>query len=78
MQQTIGQRSVTAPAVLGIALIAVGVLVLLGRATGIDIFESKGEWGWPAFIIVRGWCCSGSRSCPARPAGVGFATPARS
>lgn len=74
MQQTIGHRSVTGPAVLGIVLIAIGALVLLARATGLDVFESIGEWGWPAFIIVPGLVLLGLALVPARPAGVGFAT----
>src|SRR5687768_6840409 len=74
MQQTIGRRSVTAPAVLGIALIAIGALVLLTRATGIDLFGSIGAWGWPAFIIVPGLVLLGLSLVPTRPAGVGFAT----
>ncbi len=74
MQQTIGPRSITAPAVLGMALIAIGALVLLTRAAGIDLFDSIGAWGWPAFIIVPGLALLGLSLVPTRPAGVGFAT----
>jgi hypothetical protein len=74
MQQTARQRSVTAPAVVGIALIGIGALVLLARATGIDLFGSIGQWGWPAFIIVPGIVLLGLSLAPTRPAGIGFAT----
>jgi hypothetical protein len=74
MQQTARQRSVTAPAVIGIALIGIGALVLLARATGIDVFGSIGRWGWPAFIIVPGVVLLGLSLAPTRPAGIGFAT----
>ncbi len=74
MQQTVGQRPLTAPAVVGIALIAIGGLVLATRAAGIDLFDSIGAWGWPAFIIVPGLFLLGLSLVPTRPSGVGFAT----
>jgi hypothetical protein len=74
MQQTVGQRSVTAPAVVGMALVGIGALVLLTRAAGVDLLDSIGAWGWPAFIIVPGLALLGLSLVPTRPAGVGFAT----
>lgn len=74
MQQTVGQRSPTAAAVFGIALIVLGGGVLLARATGVDIFTAIGAWGWPFFIIVPGLVLLALSLVPARPHGIGLAT----
>jgi hypothetical protein len=74
MQQSLGQRPVTAPAVVGLLLIFVGGAVLTARTAGFDLFEQVGPWGWPLFIIVPGLVLLGASLIRARPAGVGFAT----
>ena len=82
MQQSLNQRPVAAPAVVGLLLIAVGAAILLARQAGVDLFSMVGDWGWPLFIIVPGlvllalallpsrttpaWSAAGS-GCPALP-----------
>jgi cell wall-active antibiotic response 4TMS protein YvqF len=73
MQQSFGQRSVTAPAVLGLLLIAVGAVFVIARTLGWDLSESISSWGWPLFIIVPGLVLLAMSLAPARPAGIGFA-----
>ena len=53
-QQSVEQRSTTAPAVLGLLLILFGGIALLARAAGVSVFDAVGPWGWPLFIIVPG------------------------
>ena len=74
MQQSMGQRHVTAPAVLGLLLIVLGAAALLARTAGFNLFEAVGPWGWPLFIIVPGLVLLGASLLPARPHGIGFAT----
>jgi len=73
MQQSFGQRSAAAPAVLGLLLIAVGAIFVIARATGWDLSGESGSWGWPLFIIVPGVVLLAMSLVPARPAGIGFA-----
>ena len=73
MQQSFGQRSAAAPAVLGLLLIAVGAIFVIARQSGWDLFGSIGSWGWPLFIIVPGLVLLALSLVPARPAGIGFA-----
>jgi cell wall-active antibiotic response 4TMS protein YvqF len=72
-QHSFDQRSVVAPAVLGLLLIAVGAVVLVARQAGFDLFGSIGSWGWPLFIIVPGLVLLVASLVPAPPAGIGFA-----
>lgn len=74
MQQSVHQRPVAAPAVLGLLLIALGVVALVMRQVGADFFASVAAWGWPLFIIVPGVVLLAVSLLPARPHGVGFAT----
>jgi hypothetical protein len=74
MQQSLGQRPVTAPAVVGLLLILVGAVVLIARTAGVNLLDQIGPWGWPLFIIVPGLVLLGASLLPARPTGVGFAT----
>jgi hypothetical protein len=73
MQHSIGQRSATAPAVLGLLLITVGIFALVLRELDVNPFEAIGEWGWPLFVIVPGVVLLGVALIPAPPRGVGFA-----
>jgi hypothetical protein len=73
MQHSFDQRSVLAPAVLGLMLVAVGAVVLIARGAGFDLFGSIGSWGWPLFVIVPGLVLLVASLVPAPPAGIGFA-----
>jgi len=72
MQQSFGQRSAAAPAILGLLFIVVGAIFLVAREVGWDLFTSVEGWGWPLFIIVPGLVLLAVALVPARPAGVGF------
>ena len=74
MQQQIARRQVTAPAVLGVVLIAIGIAAMLFRQAGVNLFESIGSWGWPFFIIVPGVVLLALSLIPTPPKGIGFAT----
>ena len=54
MQHSFEQRSVLAPAAVGLVRIAVGAVVLIARQTGFDVLGSIGSWAWPLFVIVPG------------------------
>jgi hypothetical protein len=74
MQQSIGHRPTTATAVIGLLLVAVGVVALVLRElVGVNFFASIGPWGWPFFIIVPGVVLLGLALVPAPPRGIGFA-----
>jgi hypothetical protein len=73
MQQSVGQRPVTGPAVLGLLLMGVGAAVLLARAAGFNLFETVGAGGWPLFILIPGVILLVASLIPARPNGVGLA-----
>ena len=78
MQQNIRPVSVTAPAVLGIVLVVLGTLALFARATGLELFDVVGRWGWPMFVIAPGLVLLVASLFPERPAGIAFAIAARS
>lgn len=73
MQQSFGSRPVTAPAVLGVLLIALGATTLITREAGFDLFAAIGSWGWPFFVIVPGVVLLAASLVPAPPKGIGFA-----
>jgi hypothetical protein len=73
MQQSFSHRPSTAPAVLGVVLIAVGAAALILREVGVNLFASIGPWGWPLFIIVPGLVLLVASLVPAPPRGLGFA-----
>jgi hypothetical protein len=73
MQQSFSHRPSTAPAVLGVVLIAVGAAALILREVGVNLFASIGPWGWPLFIIVPGLVLLVAALIPAPPRGLGFA-----
>jgi len=74
MQQTIQHHDRTAPAlVVGLLLIAVGVIVLAVRQAGVDLPRLVGESGWPLFVIVPGLVLLAAAAIPAPPKGIGFA-----
>ena len=74
MQQSVGQRAMTGPAVVGVLLIALGALTLITRGLGFDLFAAIGSWGWPFFVIVPGVVLLAASLIPAPPKGIGFAT----
>lgn len=74
MQQSAGQRPISAPAVLGVLLIALGAGTLILRDLGYNLFGTIGSWGWPFFIIVPGVVLLAASLVPAPPRGIGFAT----
>jgi hypothetical protein len=73
MQQSFGQRPIAAPAVLGLLLVALGVVVLVARQIGVDVPGAIGSWGWPLFIIIPGVVLLAVSLVPAPPNGIGFA-----
>ena len=73
MQQSLGPRHMTAPAV-GLLLIAVGVAVLLLRETGFNVFTALGAQDWPLLIVAPGVVLLAASVVPAPPRGVGFAS----
>ena len=74
MQQSFGSRPITAPAVVGVLLIALGATTLISRELGFDVFAAIGSWGWPFFVIVPGVVLLLASLVPAPPKGIGFAT----
>jgi hypothetical protein len=74
MQQSYGQRVTSAPAVLGVMLIAFGATALVLRALDINVFTVVGTWAWPFLVIVPGVVLLAASVVPARPNGLGFAT----
>jgi hypothetical protein len=74
MQQSLGNRTSLAPAVIGVLLIAVGAGALALRELGPNFLPSIGVWGWPFFIIVPGVVLLGLALVPTPPRGIGFAT----
>jgi hypothetical protein len=74
MQQSVDNRNAMAPAVIGVLLVAVGIVALALREFGTNILPSIGEWGWPFFIIIPGVVLLGLSLVPAPPRGIGFAT----
>lgn len=74
MQQSVGNRQVLGPAIIGVLLIAVGAGALAMREFGTNILPSIGVWGWPLFIIVPGVLLLGLSLVPAPPRGIGLAT----
>jgi hypothetical protein len=73
MQQSFDRRQALGPAALGAALILVGIVAMLLRQAGVQLFEEIGQWGWPFFIIVPGLVLLALSLVPATPKGVGFA-----
>lgn len=73
MQQSLNQRPVAAPAVLGVFLIAIGAVILIAREVGVDLFGAIGDWGWPLFIIIPGVALLALALVPTPPRGIGFA-----
>lgn len=73
MQQTFGQRPMVGPAILGVALIVVGIVAMVMRQAGIQLFEEIGRSGWPLFIIVPGLVLLAASLVQARPRGIGLA-----
>lgn len=61
------------PAVIGGALVVVGLGALALRQAGMDPFQLVGENGWPLFVIVPGLILLAAALLPAPPAGLGFA-----
>lgn len=57
----------------GMALIVLGGVVLLLRASGIDLIERIADAGWPLFVILPGLALLVLAIAPAPPRGVGFA-----
>ncbi len=47
------QRSGNATTILGVLLIALGILFFIGQVLGIN-FGRLGQFGWPVFIIAPG------------------------
>lgn len=74
MQQSVGQRTMTGPAVVGVVLIAFGATALVLRELEINPFGAIGSWGWPFFVIVPGLVLLAASLLPAAPKGIGFAT----
>lgn len=74
MQQTVGQRPTTGPAVVGLLLIVLGAAALVLRGLGINIFTAVGSWGWPFLVIVPGVVLLAASLLPTPPRGIGFAT----
>jgi hypothetical protein len=73
MQQSTPRRSLTAPAVFGIVLVAVGAAALAIQQVDSNFLPHLGAWGWPFFVIVPGLVLLGAAVIAPRPRGVGFA-----
>ena len=73
MQQPVHQRSMVAPAVFGLVLVAVGVAALVIREYDINFLPNLGAWGWPFFVIVPGLVLLAVALAVPRPRGVAFA-----
>jgi hypothetical protein len=73
MLQSIGPRSRTGPAVLGLLLIVLGIASLIVRDLGFNMFGTISSWGWPFFVIVPGVVLLAAALVPAPPKGLGFA-----
>lgn len=74
MHESLGRRSVTGPAVIGVLLIAFGATVLILRDSGFNLFARLGAQDWPFLIIVPGVVLLAASLVPAPPRGIGFAT----
>jgi hypothetical protein len=64
-------------AVLGVLLVAIGVVGLTATWAGFDVDTWIGEHGWPIFVIVPGLLLWALAFVPRPPAGVGFAIAGR-
>jgi len=73
MQQVSGHRSTAGPAVLGVILVAVGLIAIAVREADMNLFPGLGAWGWPLLVIVPGLVLLAVALIPAPPAGIGFA-----
>lgn len=73
MQHSFDRRQAMGPAALGAILIIVGIVAMLARQAGIELFEEIGRTGWPFFIIVPGLVLLGLSLLPAPPRGEAFA-----
>lgn len=75
MQQSSGRRSMAAPAVFGLLLVAVGVVALVIREYDVNFLPHLGAWGWPLFVIVPGIVALGASLLVRRgPGGATLAT----
>ncbi|HET7182371.1 MAG TPA: hypothetical protein VFI15_09090 [Candidatus Limnocylindrales bacterium] len=73
MQQSSVQRSLGAPALVGVLLVAVGVVALIVRDSNVNLLPDLGTWGWPYFVIVPGVILLGLSLVPQRPRGTALA-----
>ncbi|HEX8025226.1 MAG TPA: hypothetical protein VF484_03385 [Candidatus Limnocylindrales bacterium] len=74
MQQTIQRHDRTAPSVVvGLFLIAAGIVVLALREAGVDLAGFGGAESWPIFVIVPGALLLAAAAVPTPPRGIGFA-----
>ena len=73
MQHSTPQRSMAGPAVIGLALVAIGVAALAIREYDINFLPHFGTWGWPFFVIVPGLVLLGASFVLPRPRGIGLA-----
>jgi hypothetical protein len=74
MQESLGRRTSSAPAVLGILLIAFGAAALILPALGFKLFTNVGAQDWPLLVIAPGVLLLAASLVPAPPRGIGFAT----
>jgi hypothetical protein len=73
MQHSTPQRSMAGPAVIGLALVAVGVAAIAIREYDVNFLPHLGSWGWPLFVIVPGLVLLGASLVMQRPRGVAVA-----
>lgn len=73
MQHMSSRRSTAGPALLGVVLVAVGVVAIAAREADLVLFPGLGTWGWPLFIIIPGVVLLAASLVPTPPAGIGFA-----
>ena len=73
MQQAPAQRSVAAPAVIGLFLILFGAAALAVREYDVNFLPHLGTWAWPFFVVVPGLVLLGAAVVAPRPRGAGFA-----
>ena len=74
MQQSLGQRPTMSVAVIGMLLIAVGIVALALRdIVGLNFSEAMDAGAWPFLVIVPGLVLLGAAVLPAPPRGIPFA-----
>ncbi|HEX2625391.1 MAG TPA: hypothetical protein VHL56_00630 [Candidatus Limnocylindrales bacterium] len=73
MQQPLPQRSMVAPAVIGVLLVVVGVIALIVREADVNLLPGLGTWGWPLFVLVPGLVMLGAGVLLPAPRGAGLA-----